>query len=94
MSAAGLEASAQEVGLTAFLVAWLGAFYLGELFLAVGYLRAGPGAVPRWIPALLLLHAAGLALAGGPGWVPPVVTALLALALSGLGIRVAQAPRA
>lgn len=92
ISAAGLEEMSQEPGLTLLLYCWLGAFYLGELLLALGCLRAGGSVVPRWIPTLLLLHVGGLALAGGPSWVPPVVTTLLALALCGLGIRVAQAP--
>lgn len=93
ITSAGLSTMSHESGLTAFLYTWLAAFYLGELLLALGCLRAGPGVVPRWIPALLLLHVAGVGLAGGPAWVAPVVTSLLALALSGLGIRVAQAPR-
>ena len=93
VTAAGLTEMSHESGLTAFLYTWLGAFYLGELLLALGCLRAGSSVVPRWVPVLLLLHVAGLGLAGGPSWVAPVVTTLLALALSGLGIKVAQTPR-
>lgn len=92
VTAAGLEEMSHESGLTIFLFTWLGAFYLGELLLGLGCLRAGVAVVPRWIPTLLLLHVGGLALAGGPSWVAPVVTSLLAMALCGLGIRVAQRP--
>ena len=93
IDAPGLSEMAHESGLTAFLYTWLAAFYLGELLFALGLLRAGATVVPRWIPVLMLLHVAGVGLAGGPAWVAPVVTALLAMAFCGLGIRVAQAPR-
>jgi hypothetical protein len=90
ISAAGLEEIAREQGLTVFLGAWLGAFALGELLLAAGYLRSGTAVVPRWIPVLLLLHVAALPVAAAARETAPVVTALLVLALCGLGIRVAQ----
>lgn len=55
----GLKRGAfQEVvddrGLNGFLLAWIAAFYLGELLLAIAVLRAR--SAPRWIPSMLLLH--------------------------------------
>lgn len=48
----------EDPGLRGFTVVFVGSFYLGEVLLAVGMLRART--VPRWVPALFLLHVAML----------------------------------
>lgn len=45
-------------GLSAFLISWVSAFYLGELLLALALLRAGT--TPRWVPVLLIAHVVSL----------------------------------
>lgn len=82
-----------EVGLVVFLFAWVGAFYLGELLLAIALLRAR--AVPKWVPALLLLHVALFPVSlAAPGLLPERVQSmtvlLLTVALCGAGIAANQ----
>lgn len=82
-----------EVGLTVFLFAWVGAFYLGELLLAIALLRAR--AVARWVPVLLLLHVAlfPVSLAAPellPERVQSMTVLLLTVALCGAGIAANQ----
>ena len=84
-------AVSDEAGLLGFLVGWIAAFYVGELLLAVALWRAGPAAVPRWIPTLLLLHIASIVLSGGPEWLAKALVVLLVLPLCGLAMRVMQA---
>ena len=90
VTVADVEAVNDETGLLGFVVAWIGAFYVGELLLAIALLRAGADVCPRWIPALLLLHVASIAASGGPDWVSKVAVLLVALPLCGRGIRVMQ----
>jgi hypothetical protein len=62
---------------------------LGELLLALALLRAG--ATPRWIPALLLVHVALLAVAPYlPDLIGSASPLLIVVALSGIGIRPAD----
>lgn len=86
------EAVNSETGLLVFLVIWIGAFYVGELLLAVALLRAGARVVPRWIPVLLLLHVGSILLSGAPDWVGKVTVLLLVLPLCGLATQLIQAP--
>lgn len=90
VTVADVEAVNNETGLLGFVVAWIGAFYVGELLLAIALLRAGADVCPRWIPVLLLLHVASILASGGPDWVSKVAVLLVALPLCGLGIRVMQ----
>jgi hypothetical protein len=90
VTVADVEAVNDERGLLGFVVAWIGAFYIGELLLAIALLRAGADVCPRWIPVLLLLHVASIAASGGPDWVSKAAVLLVALPLCGLGIRVMQ----
>jgi hypothetical protein len=86
-----IDAVSEETGLRVFLYGWILAFYLGELLLAIAFLRAG--SVPRWVPALLLLHVLTLPL--GP-LLPEAVARgsilAFALAFAGAGIRAASPP--
>ena len=94
LTPAALEDAATETGLLGYVVAWVGAFYLGELLLAAALWRAGPDVIARWVPLALLGHVLSLAFVGGPTWVGQVAVVLVALPLCGLGIRVAMRPAA
>ena len=81
----GLDEASSEVGFAAFLFGWLGAFYLGELLLAIALVRVRT--VPLWIPGALLLHVALFPLSAGLGIdAPPITALLITVALCGLGI--------
>jgi hypothetical protein len=72
-----------------FLFGWIGAFYLGELLLAIALLRAGNTA--RWIPAVLLLHVALFPLANLlPDQLQAMTALLITVALCGVGITANQ----
>ena len=73
-----------------FVFAWVGAFYLGELLLAIALWRAGSDVIARWVPLALLGHVVSLVFVAGPSWVGQVAVVLVALPLCGLAIRVAQ----
>lgn len=91
VDAASLTDVSEEAGLLTFVAIWVGAFYIGELLLAVALLRAGPDVIGRWVPALLALHVVvGLASAAAPDWVGRVSVVLAALPLCAIGIRVTQ----
>lgn len=91
VDAASLADVSEEAGLLSFVVIWIGAFYLGELLLAAGLLRAGPEVIGRWVPALLVLHVlAAVVSSGAPDWVGRVTVVLAALPLCAIGIRVTQ----
>jgi hypothetical protein len=86
---AAIESASSELGLTVFLLGWVGAFYLGELLLGIALLRAGN--LPIWIPGALLLHVLLLPLSAILGFDNPPVTALLiTVALCGVGITANQ----
>lgn len=75
-----------ENGLSVFLYGWIAAFYLGELLLALALLRART--IPRWVPALLLAHVAGLPLGSVlPAVVGKAFVLLLALGFAGVAIQ-------
>jgi hypothetical protein len=79
---------AHEAGLTVFLYAWIVAFYLGELLLAIGLLRAD--SVDRWIPVLLILHVATFPVSTIlPDLLAKAVIFLMVFAFAGIGIRAA-----
>lgn len=78
-------AAVSEPGLWGFLIAWIGAFYLGELLLALTLLRAGT--TPRWVPLLLLAHVGCLPVSGRlPEWARDGTTLMLVVALVGIAV--------
>jgi hypothetical protein len=84
-----IESASSELGLSLFLLGWIGAFYIGELLLGIALLRAGN--LPIWIPAALLLHVALLPISAILGFDDPPITALLiTVALCGIGITANQ----
>jgi len=84
-----IDQASAEPGLTTFLFGWIGAFYLGELLLAIALLRAGNTA--RWIPAVLILHVALFPLSSVlPDDVQPMTALLITVALCGVGITANQ----
>ena len=84
-----LDAASSEVGLTVFLLGWVGAFYLGELLLAIALIRAGN--LPLWIPGALLLHVVLLPATAILGvQAPPMTALLITVALCGVGITANQ----
>ena len=91
VDAAAIDDVSDEAGLLVFVAIWVGAFYVGELLLAVALLRAGPGVIGRWVPVLLVLHiAVALASPVAPDWIGRVAVVLAALPLCAIGIRVTQ----
>jgi hypothetical protein len=84
-----LEAASSELGLSLFLFGWIGAFYLGELLLAIALMRTG--SLPIWIPGALFLHVALFPISALLKFDDPPVTALLiTVALCGVGITANQ----
>lgn len=80
-----VEAAIQDPGFLTFLYGWVGAFYLGELLLAVALFAAR--STPRWIPSLLALHVAlFVVLSAAAPDLRPLNALLLTVALSGVGI--------
>lgn len=80
-----LDRVTDDPGLIGFLYAWIASLYLGELLLAIAVLRAAT--VPRWMPALLLVHVALLPFSQVlPDEVGSLSVLLIALALSGMAI--------
>jgi hypothetical protein len=91
VDAAAIEDVSDEAGLVTFLAIWVGAFYLGELLLAVALLRAGTEVIGLWVPALLLAHVVvSLGARATPDWVSQASVLLAALPLCAIGIRVTQ----
>ncbi len=81
----GLGILTRDVGLGSFLYVWIAAFYLGELLLAWGLLLAR--SVPRWVPALLILHVLSLPVSLLlPGKPSSAAVLLVALGFCGIGI--------
>jgi len=84
-----LDRASSEPGLTAFLFGWVGAFYLGELLLALALLRVRN--VARWIPAVLLVHVALFPVSTFlPDELQPMTALLITVALCGVGITANQ----
>ncbi len=85
----GIERAVSDGGLSGFLYAWIAAFYLGELLLAIALFLSKTTA--RWIPALLLLHVLLLPVSSLlPESLQSATALLITLALSGVGITAAQ----
>jgi len=82
------DASAQT-GLSALLFGWIGAFYLGELLLAIALLRART--TRPWIPVVLILHVVLFPVASMlPNGVQPLTALLVTVGLCGVGITANQ----
>ncbi len=91
VDAEALADVSDEAGLLTFVAIWIGAFYIGELLLAVALLRAGTEVIGLWVPALLLAHVVvSLGARAAPDWVSQASVLLAALPLCAIGIRVTQ----
>jgi hypothetical protein len=76
-------------GLSVFLLGWIGAFYLGELLLAIALLLAST--TPRWVPGVLLLHVALFPLSSFlPDRVQSLTALLVTVGLCGVGVTANQ----
>lgn len=74
-----------DTGLATFLGIFVGAFYLGELLIALGLLRSR--AVPQWLPTLLLGHLATMLVRDFlPEAVQPFTTVLFGIAVVGAAV--------
>lgn len=91
VDAAALADVSEEAGLLTFIAIWVGAFYIGEVLLALGLLRAGSEVIARWVPVVLLGHVVvSLASSAAPSWMGQVTVLMAALPLCAIGIRVTQ----
>lgn len=81
----GLNGLERDPGFNAFIIIWIGAFYVGEALIALTLLRAR--SVPRWVPTLLLLHVAVFPLRGVlPVEVNELTVLLVTIGFAGIGI--------
>jgi hypothetical protein len=84
-----LETVSQNTGLLVILYGWIGAFYLGELLLAVALWRART--TPLWIPAVLVLPVAIFPVSSYlPDRVGSLTALLITVGLCGVGITANQ----
>lgn len=84
-SPASLDELTSDAGLGVFLFGWIGAFYLGELLIAIALLRAR--SVPTWVPLLLIGHVALFPIAQVlPDRVSSLAVLLTTIAFAGIGI--------
>ena len=84
-----IDAVSDETGLAVVLFGWIGAFYLGELLLAVALLRART--TPRWIPTVLIVHVALFPVSSYlPAEVQSLTSLLITGSLCGIGITANQ----
>ena len=89
LEAVGLADLAGDTGISVILYTWVLAFALGELVLALALVRAQR--VPRWVPALLVLHVGLSPLAPVlPELLAVVVALLVTIAFAALGIAANQ----
>jgi hypothetical protein len=89
ISADSIDQVSSEPGLSAVLFGWIGAFYLGELLLAIALLRAGTA--PKWIAFVLIAHVALLPVSNYlPGDLQSLTTLLITVGLCGVGITANQ----
>jgi hypothetical protein len=89
LTAGTLDDVSSEAGLNVFLFGWIGAFYLGELLIALSLLVAR--STPRWIPGVLLLHVALFPVSSFlPSEVQSLTALLITVGLCGIGITANQ----
>jgi hypothetical protein len=89
ITAGTIDQVSSETGLAAVLYGWIGAFYLGELLLAIALLRAGTA--PKWIACVLIAHVALLPVSSFlPGELQSMTTLLITIGLCGVGITANQ----
>lgn len=74
----------EDPGLRGFTIVFVGSFYLGEVLLAVGMLRART--VPRWVPVLFLAHVAMLPLTGRVPQLSAVGAIVVGVAFMGVAV--------
>lgn len=80
-----VEEATDSARFSVMLLGWAASFYVAELLLAIAVLRAR--SVPRWIPALLLLHVVSFGFQSViPEDFPPLVIVFGAIGLSGLAV--------
>lgn len=89
LTPAQVEELGQDVALTVPVLGFLGAFYIGELIVAVVLLRGG--GVGRWIPVLMLLHVAMLPINPVvPYQLQAVQVIVLGIALMGVAVKASE----
>jgi len=89
IDASTIDQVSSEAGLAAVLYGWIGAFYLGELLLAIALFRART--TPLWIPAVLLLHVLLFPVSSLlPDELQSMTTLLVTVGLCGVGITANQ----
>jgi hypothetical protein len=89
LTAGSVDQVSSEAGLNVFLLGWVGAFYVGELLIAIALLRART--TPQWIPGVLLLHVALFPASSFlPSGVQPLTALLVTVGLCGVGITANQ----
>jgi hypothetical protein len=85
LQAATLDQVAADTSFGSFLFGWIGAFYLGELLIAVALLRAGTA--PRWVSLLLIGHVVLLPVSQLlPEAVSSLTVLLVTVGFAGVGI--------
>jgi hypothetical protein len=85
----GLEDATSEAGLTVFLYVWIVGLYLGELLLGIALLRAR--ATPRWVPFVLIAHAASVVVSSFlPELLSKALILLLVAGFCGMAIQATQ----
>jgi hypothetical protein len=85
LSGTELDGIVSDQGLTIFLYGWIAAFYVGELLLAIGLLRAG--VTRRWVPVALLAHVASIVVSPAlPHAVSSALVLLVAVGFAGVAI--------
>ena len=85
-----VEGITDDVGIVVFLAIFVGAFYLGELLLAIALWRVS--SVPRWIPVVLGAHVLTLAVNQLlPASAQNLTTILIAIGLCGVAVSANEA---
>jgi hypothetical protein len=88
IGAGAIDRASSDPGLSVFLLGWIGAFYVGELLLAVALLRGGT--TRNWIPVVLILHVVLFPVSNFlPNEVQPLTVLLITVGLAGVGITAA-----
>lgn len=86
-----LERVVEDNGLMIFIYGWIVGFVLGELLLGIALVRART--VPRWVPLVLVLHVATVAIASLlPDVVAKATILLFVAGMAGIAITATAAP--
>jgi hypothetical protein len=88
IGAGAIDRASSDPRLSVFLLGWIGAFYVGELLLAIALLRGGT--TRNWIPVMLILHVALFPVSNFlPDEVQSLTVLLITVGLAGVGITAA-----